>query len=344
MAERTVTGPDLGATRSRRGLGLLLILAVLAASLLLSLMVGSNMHPLPETWQGFIRPDDSQISVIVWSLRVPRTVLAIIVGIAYGVAGALIQAITRNPLADTGILGVNAGAGFAVTIGVAFFGAAGNTAFMWWAMGGALVATVLVHLIGSAGRGSASPVTLVLAGVALGAVLGGIGSALELMNPETFERLRMWGIGTVSVTNFDSAVAMAPYIVVALLMAAVIAGALNAVALGDDLATALGANVALTRMLGIIAVTLLAGSATALTGGIGFVGLMVPHVVRWFTGPDQRWVLAYSALAAPILVVLSDVLGRIVVPSGELQVGIVTAVVGSPVLIALVRRRRVSGL
>ncbi|RRD03561.1 iron ABC transporter permease [Arachnia propionica] len=254
------------APRVRRGLGLLLILAALLLSLLLSLMVGSTMHPLGETWRGLIHPDDSQASVIVWSLRVPRTVLAVVVGIAYGIAGALIQAITRNPLADTGILGVNAGAGFAVTLGVACFGAAGHTAFMWWAMAGALVTTVLVHLIGSGGRLDASPVTLVLAGVALGAVLG------------------------------------------------------------------------------VVAVTLLAGTATALTGGIGFVGLMVPHVVRWFTGPDQRWVLACSALSAPVLVVLSDVLGRVIVPSGELQVGIVTAILGAPVLIVLVRRRRVSGL
>lgn len=344
MAESAVPSPDLGATWSRRGLGLLLILAALAVALLLSLMVGSNMHPLPETWRGLIHPDDSQISVIVWSLRVPRTVLAVVVGIAYGVAGALIQAITRNPLADTGILGVNAGAGFAVTIGVGFFGAVGNTAFMWWAMLGALVATVVVHLIGSGGRLSASPVTLVLAGVALGAVLGGISATLQLFNPETFDQLRMWGVGTVAVVTFDGAVAMAPYLLAALLISFTIAGPLNAVALGDDLATALGANITLTRVLGVVAVTLLAGSATALSGGIGFVGLMVPHVVRWFTGPDQRWVLACSALAAPVLVVLSDVLGRVIVPTGELQVGIVTAVVGAPVLIALVRRRRVSGL
>ncbi|MDO5067780.1 MAG: iron chelate uptake ABC transporter family permease subunit [Propionibacteriaceae bacterium] len=332
------------APRVRRGVGLLLILVALTLSLLLSLMVGSNMQPLGETWRGLIHPDDSQASVIVWSLRVPRTMLAVVVGVAYGIAGALIQAITRNPLADTGILGVNAGAGFAVTLGVTCFGAAGHTAFMWWAMAGALVTTVLVHLIGSGGRLDASPVTLVLAGVALGAVLGGISSALELMNPTTFERLRLWGIGTVAVVDTDGALAMTPYLAAALLIAAAIAGPLNAVALGDDLATALGANIILTRVLGVVAVTLLAGTATALTGGIGFVGLMVPHVVRWFTGPDQSWVLACSALSAPVLVVLSDVLGRVIVPSGELQVGIVTAILGAPVLIVLVRRRRVSGL
>lgn len=211
-----------------------------------------------------------------------------------------------------------------------------------WA--GALAATVLVHVIGSCGRADASPVTLVLAGVALGAVLVGFSSGLQLLSPHAFERLRMWALGTVAVVDFDGLLSMLPYIVVALVIAFAIAGSLNAVAMGDDLATALGAEVAITRTLGIVAVTLLAGSATALTGGVGFVGLMVPHVVRWFTGPDQRWVLAYSALAAPILVVLSDVLGRVVVPSGELPVGIVTAVVGAPILIVLVRRRKVSGL
>lgn len=211
-----------------------------------------------------------------------------------------------------------------------------------WA--GALAATVLVHVIGSCGRADASPVTLVLAGVALGAVLVGFSSGLQLLSPYAFERLRMWALGTVAVVDFDGLLSMLPYIVVALVIAFAIAGSLNAVAMGDDLATALGAEVAITRTLGIVAVTLLAGSATALTGGVGFVGLMVPHVVRWFTGPDQRWILAYSALAAPILVVLSDVLGRVVVPSGELPVGIVTAVVGAPILIVLVRRRKVSGL
>lgn len=336
--------PAAEASWSRRTLGLLLILAALAMTLLLSLLVGSNMHPLGETWEGFINPSDSQVSTIVWSLRVPRTALGIAVGIAYGVAGALIQAITRNPLADTGILGVDAGAGFAVTIGVAFFGARSNASYMWWSLAGALLATAVVYLIGSGGRTSASPVTLVLAGVALGSVLGGFGNALELLNPDVFQRLRMWGLGTVAVVEYSGLLSMLPYLLVALIITFVIAGPLNAVALGDDLATSLGAHVFLTRALGITAVTLLAGTATALTGGIGFVGIMVPHVVRWFTGPDQRWVLAYSALAAPVLVVLSDVAGRIIVPSGELQAGIVTAVVGSPVLIVLVRWRKASGL
>lgn len=331
-------------TWSRRGVGLVILVGALALALFLSLMVGSNMHPLADTWRGVILPDTSQASVIVWTLRVPRTVLAIVVGVAYGVAGALIQAITRNPLADTGILGVNAGAGFAVTIGATFFGASGNTAYMWWSMMGALAATVLVYAIGSAGKPSASPVTLVLAGVALGAVLGGLSTAIELMYPQTYERLRLWGLGTVAAVNTEGAVAMAPYVVLALAITAVIANPLNAVALGDDQAIALGAQVLRTRILGVIAVTLLAGAATALTGGIGFVGLMVPHVVRWFTGPDQRWILAYSIVAAPILVLIADVVGRIIVPSGELQAGIVTAVIGSPVLIALVRRKQVSGL
>ncbi|KAA9393670.1 iron ABC transporter permease [Kocuria coralli] len=328
----------------RRVLGLVVVLAALLAALFLSLLVGASMKTPAETWQGLVHPDGSEASLIVWTLRVPRTVLAVVAGTAFAVAGALIQAITRNPLADPGILGVNAGAGFAVTVGVGLLGVTGGPLFLWIAFAGALVATVLVYLIGSGGRGSASPATLVLAGVALSAVLGGIGTVMELFDPDTFRDVRRWGLGSVVVTDLSGVELMLPYLLVALVIALAISGSLNAIALGDDFATSLGAHVTRTRLLGIVAVTVLAGGGTALTGGIAFVGLMVPHVVRWFTGPDQRWVIAYSALAGPVLVLLADVLGRVVVIPSEIEVGLVTAVVGAPVLIALVRRKKASGL
>lgn len=324
--------------------GLLLALAALALTALASLAFGANPLPLAQVWQGFWHPDSSDASVIVWTLRVPRTLVGVLVGVAFGIAGALIQALTRNPLADPGILGVNAGAGFAVTIGVGVFGLGGITGYIWFAFAGAVVATVLVYLVGSAGRGSASPVTLVLAGVALSAVLNGFSTFLTLIDEETFRAVRSWGVGSIARTSLDDAMAVLPFLVCGLLIAFAISGSLNAVALGDELATSLGANLIRTRTAGIIAVTLLAGGATALTGGIAFVGLMVPHVVRWFTGPDQRWILAGTAIAAPVLVLAADVLGRVIARPGEIEVGILTAVVGAPVLIALVRRRRVSGL
>ncbi|MDO4258912.1 MAG: iron chelate uptake ABC transporter family permease subunit [Actinomycetaceae bacterium] len=329
---------------SRLGLGLLVLLGALVLSFTFSIFFGSNMGSPAQTWEAIIHPSNSETSVIVWSLRMPRTILGIVVGVAYGVAGALIQAITRNPLADTGILGVNAGAGFAVTIGVGIFGVAGNNSMMLWAMGGALLATGAVYIIGGMGESGASPATLVLAGVALGALLGGVSSALVLLDPDTFERIRRWGLGTIVTVNYHDVLQLGPYIVVALGIAAAIAHSLNAAALGDDLAITLGARLIRTRILGIIAVTILAGSATAITGGLSFVGLMIPHIVRWFTGPDQRWILAYSALAAPSLVLSSDVIGRLIAWPGEIEVGIITAALGAPLLIALVRRRKVSTL
>ena len=327
-----------------RGLGLAVIFAALVASVLLSLSFGANPLPLDVVWSGIWKPDASEASVIVWTLRLPRTVVGIVAGVAFGVAGALIQAITRNPLADPGILGVNAGAGFAVTLGVGLLGVSAISGYVWFAFIGAVLATVLVYAIGSAGRGTASPVQLVLAGVALAAVLGGFSTFLTLIDEKTFTAIRNWGLGSIVHTSLDDTAAMLPFLTVGLLLAVGIAGSLNAVALGDDLAAALGANVVRIRVLGVIAVTLLAGGATALTGGIGFIGLMVPHVVRWFTGPDQRWIIAYTALASPALVLVADVLGRVIARPGEIEVGILTAVIGAPVLIALVRRQKASGL
>ncbi|WP_233509735.1 FecCD family ABC transporter permease [Actinomadura craniellae] len=328
----------------RRAVGLLVILAALGIAGLLSIAFGANPLSLPTVWGALWERDGSEASNIVWTVRLPRTLLGVLVGAAFGVAGALIQALTRNPLADPGILGVNDGARFAVTVGVGFFGLTSINGYIWFAFLGAAAATVLVFLIGSAGRGSVSPETLVLAGVALGAVLSGLSRFLTLINEETFRAMNLWGLGSIAGTGPDEILAVLPFILLGLLIAILLAGSLNSIALGDDLAASLGTKVGRTRVLGVVAVTLLAGGATALTGGIAFVGLMVPHVARWFTGPDQRWIILYSALAAPALVLGADVVGRVIARPGEIEVGIVTAVIGAPVLIALVRRRIASGL
>ncbi|WP_406403504.1 FecCD family ABC transporter permease [Streptomyces uncialis] len=340
----SVLRPDEDRAAARRVPGLVLSLFVLVVTVSASLAVGANELSAGQVWTGFRQRDGSQESVIVWDLRVPRTVAGVAVGAALGVAGASIQALTRNPLADSGILGVNAGAGFAVTLGAGFFGLSGITGYVWFAFVGAAAATVLVYLIGAAGRGTASPVTLVLAGVALGAVLNGFSTFLTLIDPETFRSVRAWGLGSIARTSLDDTVAVAPFLVVGLLIALVVSGSLNSMALGDDLAVSLGAKVLRTRVLGVLAVTLLAGGATALTGGIAFVGLMVPHVVRWFVGPDQRWITVHCALAGPVLVLAADTLGRVIARPGEIEVAVLTAVIGAPVLIALVQRRKVSGL
>ncbi|GAB3599008.1 FecCD family ABC transporter permease [Microbacterium tumbae] len=340
-ASRGAAAP--GPALPRRAVGAVLLLVGLALAFLLSLAVGANPLAPEQVWQGLIHPDASEASIIVWTERMPRTLLGVLVGMAFGVAGALIQAMTRNPLADPGILGVNAGAGFAVTLGVGLLGLSGISGYIWWAFLGAAGATVLVYVIGSLGR-STSPVTMVLAGVALGAVLGGISTFLTLLDEDTFRSVRGWGVGSIARTSIGDTLSILPFLAAGLVLAVVLSGSLNAVALGDDLAASLGTDVRRTRILGVVAVTLLAGGATALTGGIAFVGLMVPHVVRWFTGPDQRRIIPGSAAAAAVLLLVSDVIGRVVVRPGEIEVGIVTAVVGAPVLIALVRRRKASGL
>ncbi|MFT4229036.1 MAG: iron chelate uptake ABC transporter family permease subunit [Microbacterium sp.] len=323
---------------------MLVVLVALVVAVLASLAFGANPLSVDAVWRGLWQPDDSDASIIVWTLRLPRTVAGIVVGAAFGVAGALIQALTRNPLADPGILGVDAGAGFAITVGVGVFGLAGITGYIWFAFVGAAAATIIVYVIGAAGRGTTSPITLVLAGVALGAVLNGCSTLLTLLDEETFDAVRNWGVGSIARTSLDDTASVLPFLLAGVAIAAVLSGPLNSIALGDELASSLGTHVMRVRVLGIVAVTLLAGGATALTGGIAFVGLMVPHVVRWFTGPDQRWIIACSALGAPVLVLAADVIGRVIARPGEVEVGIVTAVIGAPVLIALVRRRKASGL
>lgn len=335
--------PAASAATPRRGPVWGILLLALVGSFLLSLAVGANPLSIGQVWHGLVHPDASEASIIVWTERMPRTMLGIAIGAALGVSGALIQALTRNPLADPGILGVNAGAGFAVTIGVGLFGLSGMTGYIWWAFLGAAGATVLVYVIGSLGR-STSPVTMVLAGVALSAVLGGLSTFLSLIDDATFESIRAWGVGSIARVRVSDVLTVLPFLAIGLALAIGLSGPLNAVALGDDLAASLGTSVVRTRVLGILAITLLAGGATALTGGIGFVGLMVPHVVRWATGPDQRRIIFGSALGAPSLLLVSDVVGRIVVRPAEIEVGIVTAVIGAPVLIALVRRRNASAL
>lgn len=329
---------------SGRALGLVVALIVLAALALASLALGSKGIPLETVIDALLHDRGTDESYIIRDMRVPRTVLGLLVGAALGLSGALIQALTRNPLADPGILGVNAGAGLAVTIGVGFFGISSIQGYLWLAFAGAIVVTVVVYALGSVGRAGATPIRLTLVGVAFGAVLGGISQAITLLNPQAFDSMRQWSAGSLVGRGWDIIGAVTPAILLGVILAIVASSALNAIALGDDLARSLGAHIMRTRVIVIIALTLLAGAATAAAGPIGFVGLMVPHVARWIIGPDQRWIILYTLVCAPILLLLSDIVGRLVLSPQELQVGIVTAFIGAPVLILLARRSKVSGL
>lgn len=340
--------PTSGGRLGRNGprlMGLLVAVVLLVAAALLSLWVGHRAIDPGTVLAALLASDESNpLHVMVLELRVPRTVFAILVGAALAVCGALIQAFTRNPLADPGILGVNAGASFAVTFAVGVLGLTAPGAFVPFALLGALVLTLLVYALGSVGSSGATPMKLTLAGVALGAAFTGFTTAIVLQNHSTLQVMRFWGVGSVGGRSLDQLTWALPLILAGLALGLISARSLNALALGDDLAQALGSRVAVTRVLVIVAVTLLAGTSVAAAGPIAFVGIMVPHVVRWFTGPDQRWVIAYSMVVGPTFLLIADVLGRIALPNGELRVGIVTGLVGAPVLIALVRRKQVSTL
>lgn len=325
--------PPRRAARRRALAGVLILLLALMLALLLSLAVGANTLS-PQTVLETLRGEGTtETDYIVFDLRIPRTVAGLAAGAALGVAGALIQAFTRNPLADPGILGVNAGAALAIAIGVSFLGLRDASSFVWLAFLGAFVVTVAVYFIGSSGRGAADPIRLTLAGVALGAVFSGITTGMTLSNPDAFDSMRSWNAGSLLGRGLDVILPVLPFIGIGLAIALILAPGLNALGLGDDVARAQGANVAGIRIGVIVAVTLLAGTATALAGPISFVGLMVPHIVRWLFGVDQRVILPLSAVLAPVMVILADVLGRVIIAPAEVPVGIVTAFVGAPVLI-----------
>jgi iron complex transport system permease protein len=335
-----------GATRttSLRALGLIAAAAALVVVLALSVSVGARSIPLGDVWRLVVSPDDSDAAVIVRDLRIPRTVLGLLVGMALGLAGALMQALTRNPLADPGILGVNAGAAAAVVVAVAVFGSVAPALQVWFAFAGAGLATLLVYGVASRGRSGATPVRLALAGVSLTFALLALVQGITTLRPRVFDEYRFWAVGSLAGHDGSVVGQVAPFILAGLVLALLLARPLNAMALGDDVSRSLGASIGRTRVLGALAITLLCGAATAAAGPITFIGLTVPHVARAICGPDQRWVLPYSMLLAPILLLAADVLGRVVARPGELQVAIVTAVVGGPVFIAIVRRRRIAQL
>lgn len=343
IVEREARVPAPTPLARRRAIGLTVAAVVLLVLLVLSVMIGSAAIAPSVVWDALFNPSDDIDQFSVRDYRVPRTIVGLVVGAALGISGALIQALTRNPLADDGILGVNAGSAFAVTVAVGLLGVRDIQGYMWFAFGGALVVTLMVLALGSTRRGQ-SPLVMVLAGVCVGAVLSGATSALQLTNASAFDAMRSWNAGSILGRPLELLWPILPFFVVALILAAVVSGALNAMALGDELAAAQGVRLVRTRVLTVAAITLLAGGSAAIAGPIGFVGLMVPHVARWIVGPNQRWVFAYSVLLAPSLLLASDILGRVVMHPGEIPVGIVTALVGAPVLIALVRRKKASGL
>lgn len=325
-------------------IGLVAGFAALALVALLSAWFGTRGIPFTSILSVLFDGDGSRDAITVHDYRVPRTVLGVIVGVALGASGALMQALTRNPLADPGLLGVSLGASSGVVVGIAFLGVGSVLGYVWFALAGAALASIAVYALGMTGRNAASPDRLVLAGAALTAVLFAFNTAVLLLYPRAFDDFRFWNVGSLGGRGYAVVLAILPFIVVGVVITLLLIRPLNALAMGDQLGKALGAHLGRTRVFTAIAVTLLCGAATAATGPVWFVGLAVPHIARLIVGPDQRWVLPFSMVLAPVLLVGADVLGRVLGQPGELQVGIVTAFVGAPVFIALCRRRKLTAL
>ncbi|MEV0197417.1 iron chelate uptake ABC transporter family permease subunit [Nonomuraea sp. NPDC050691] len=341
-------GPDAGRTGRRRAAllagGLVAALGVLVLVALASVALGARSVPLPTVIDAFLAPDASSDHAVIRELRVPRTLLGIGVGAALGLAGAIMQSLTRNPLADPGLLGINEGAALGVTVALALLGVSDPAVYVWFAFAGAAVASVLVYALGSAGRSGSAPVRLALAGVAVGMAFTAACSALLRIDAKTFDRMRFWLTGSLAGQDSGTLTRLAPFMVAGVVLGLMLARPLNMLALGDDAGRALGVAVGRTRVLAGVAVTLLCGSATAAAGPLWFVGLAVPHAVRALVGGDQRWVLPYSAIAAPALLLAADVIGRLVARPGEVQVGIMCALLGAPVFMLMARRRRLAAL
>ncbi|MDG9708566.1 FecCD family ABC transporter permease [Streptomyces sp. DH10] len=329
--------------RRRRVVGLGVLVLILVAAGAVSLAVGARALSPGEVWHGlFAAPESDQrlteIRLIVETVRVPRTVLAIVAGVALGVGGALIQGYTRNPIADTGLLGVNTGASFAVVTVIAVFGLSDPFQYIWFAFLGAAVAGVVVFGLASIGRGAGNPLTLALAGQGVTVFLAAMTTAIALSDQKSLNALRFWNAGSVAGVGFGVIWPVTAFIAAGLVLALITLPALNLLNLGDDVARGLGVNIALSRTIGITAITLLAGAATAACGPIAFLGLMVAHVARYLTGPDYRWLVPYAGLLGAIVLLVCDIAGRLVVRPSELDAGVVVALLGAPFFAALVWR------
>ncbi|MFJ3719672.1 FecCD family ABC transporter permease [Streptomyces sp. NPDC090057] len=339
--QRADTAPAPPTRRAVRALGLLLSVVILVLVALASIAVGAKALSPDQVWHGLFHGTGTYGDVVV-DERMSRTALGLLSGAALGLSGGVLQALTRNPLADPGLLGINAGASAAVVTALTFFGVTSLTGYVWFAFGGAAAVGALVWFLG--GSRGATPVRLALAGTAISAALYGYLQAVMIMDGAALGKMRFWTVGSLASATDSTIAQVLPFLVAGTLLALGLARPLNAMAMGDDTARALGANLNRTRALAMLAATVLSGAATAACGPIMFVGLMVPHVVRSFTGPDLRWILPYATVLSPVLLLGADVLGRMVARPAELQVGIVTALIGGPVFIFLVRRRRTAQL
>jgi len=317
---------------------------LMGACIIASLALGSRNVPFKEVIDALIYNEAKTLNQIVVHERIPRTVFGLIAGAALGVSGALMQAITRNPIADPSILGVNNGASLFVVIGIAFFHISSVNQFIWLALIGATITSIFVYGIGSLGVGGSTPIKLALAGSATSAALSSIISAIILPRSDVMNSFRFWQVGSISGATWESIASVLPFIIIGLILGILSAPTLNALALGDELATGLGVRTGVARVTSAIAGVLLCGATTAIAGPIGFVGLMVPHTIRMIFGPSLNKIIPMSAIGGACLLLISDILGRLIGSPGELETGIVTAFIGGPVLVLIAMKAKVKSI
>lgn len=341
----TRRAPDAAPRRPAgvRTLWLLAALLVLAAVMVASLAYGSRDVPWADV-QAAIGGADGTLGEAAAAKRIPRTLLAVVIGAALALSGAVMQGVTRNPLADPGILGVNMGASLAVVTGVAFFGLTSPTSYIWVAIVGAAASALFVYTVGTLGRGGATPLKLALVSAATSAAFASLVSAVVLPRNDIAGSFRLWQIGGVGGASYERIGQVLPFLAAGFLLCLLSARALNSLALGDELAAGLGERVALVRAVAALGAVLLCGAATAVAGPIAFVGLVVPHTCRLLVGVDHRWLLPLSMLLGAVLLTAADVVGRVVARPSEIDVGIVTALIGAPFFIYIVRRQKVRAL
>jgi iron complex transport system permease protein len=321
-------------------IGLTIGFVLLMTSMLASILYGLHTFDLNDLWKAYRQFDGSNEHLIVTTARVPRALIAAAVGASLAVAGAIMQVLTRNPLASPSLFGVNSGAVLFIVIGLAAFGSSLTMGGMIWiALIGATVTSVFVYALGAQGGGGFEPIRITLAGASVAAFASSVTSGIILINKDSLDSALFWMVGSVSGRKLEHLTTVFPYMLLGLLLALLLSGSLNVLALGEDNAKGLGQRLRLVRSLSAVSVVLLAGGSVSIAGPIAFVGLIVPHLCRYFVGNDHRWLLPYSALTGAILLVTADVASRFILMPKEVPVGIATALIGVPFLIYVARRR-----
>ncbi|MFC8234389.1 iron ABC transporter permease [Streptomyces sp. NBC_01724] len=333
--------PAAAPRRHRRALATATAVLALLVAVLLSLAVGARTIAPSAVLDALLHGGHSDAAEVIRQLRVPRTLIGLMVGAALALAGTVLQGITRNPIADPGILGISQGASVGVVLAIAYAGIHTLTGYVWFAFAGAAVASVAVYAIASRGRGGATPVKLALGGAAINALLVSVTMAVLTTKASALDEFRFWQVGSISGREAEVAQQIWPFLLVGTVLVLSVARGLDALALGEDVAKGLGQKVATVRIVGGVGATVLTGVGVAAAGPIAFIGLAVPHIARAVVGSDHRWVLPMAALIGPVMLLVSDVIGRIVFPPGEVPAGVMTALIGVPFLVALVRRKAV---